>query len=161
MDQLIKETIEKDFVRFFNNVGRKKDYIGELISIKARNLKDCTLYIKGPIFKMTSGPDPEYGVIKTMFKIFFENEYKIAIGTARGFDTMIILILHKGKGTVERVYAIPAKELEGTRIINIPENGQYKKFRIDEKPYNDLFCYMKSGNYSIFEDPDLKIVISD
>lgn len=158
MDQLTKETIEKDFKRFFNNVGKRKDYIGDIIVIKVRKLKDCSLNINDSMSKFNMTPDPEYGIIKTRFRTLYENDYKIPVGTARGFDTLFIMILNKGKGTIEKVYAVPEKELDGKRIITIVD-ARYQKFKINEKPYNDIYCYMKTGKYSILEDDN--IIIND
>lgn len=158
MTQFIKEKIETDFKRFFNNVGKRKDYIGDIVIIKVRKLKGCSMDINGPIVKFNMTKDPEYGIIKTRFKVFYDNEYKVSIGTARGFDTLFIVTLNKGKGTVEKVYAIPEKALDGKRMVKIPDTGnEYQKFQINEKPYNDMFCSMKTGKYSIFEDEDITI----
>lgn len=158
MDQLIKDTIEKDFKSFFNNVGKRKSYVGDFVAIKARKLKGCSLDINGPSPKFDMVPDPEYGIIKTKFKVFHENDHKVSIGTARDFDTLFIVALNKRKGIIENVYAIPEKELDMKRVITIAgTEDAYQKFKIDEKPYNEIYCYMKTGKYSVLEDGDITI----
>lgn len=158
MDQFTKNTIEKDFKQFFNNIGRKKNYVGEILAIKARKLEGCILDINDTIPKFNMAPDPEYGIIKTKFRAMYENDDKVPIGTDRDFDTLFIIVLHKGKGTIEKVYAIPKKELDRKRAITIADNkDECQKFRIDEKPYNDVYCYMRTGKYSILKDSSISI----
>lgn len=153
----MNEIIEKDFKEFFNNEGRKKEYIGDLITIKARNLKNCTLQINRSI-RVNIVPDPEYGAIRTRFRTSYYGEYKIAIGDMRDFDTLFVLGINKDKEIIETAYAIPEKVLEGKRYITInTKKGIYHKFRIDEKPYNKIYNYMKKGDYSIFEDNNIVI----
>jgi hypothetical protein len=156
MDQLIKKTIETDFKKFFYNIGKRKDYVGDVIAIKVRKLKGCNLDTNGPTFKFNMVPDQEYGIIKTKFRILYDHDHKIPIGTTRNFDTLFIIILNKGKGIVEKVYAIPEKELDGKRIITIVDT-KYQRFKINEKPYNEIYCYIKTGKYSIFEDDSIAI----
>lgn len=158
MDQLIKDTIEKDFKRFFNNIGKRKDYIGDIIVIKVRELKGCSLNRYGLTYKFNMPPDPEYGIIKTRFKTMRDNDHRISITPAKDFDTLFIMILNKIKGTVEKVYAIPEKELDEKRIIIITDDI-YQKFIINEKAYNDIYYYMRTGKYSIFEDGNITINI--
>ena len=153
----MNELIEKDFKEFFNSTGRKKGYIGDLMTIKARNLKNCTLRINRSIGFNTI-QDPEYGIIRTRFRTSYYGEYKLAIGDIRDFDTLFILGINKDKQIIETAYAIPEKALEGKKFITInTKTGIYQKFRIDEKPYNKIYNYMKTGNYSIFEDNDIII----
>ncbi len=156
MDKSIRDSIEKDFQKFFNNIGRKKEYIGDLVTIKARGLKNCSLNIYDPTPRFDIVPDSEYGIIKTKFIIPCDNERKTYIGTSRNFDTLFLVILNKGKRIVEKIYAIPKKELEGKRVVSITDTGCiYEKFRINEKPYNDIYSYMKTEKYSITEDDSI------
>lgn len=154
----MKDIIEKDFREFFNGVGRKKDYIGDLITIKARDIKNCILYISRLTFKFSPFLDPEYGIIRTRFRTSYYGDYKIPIGESRDFDTLFILGLNRDKKIIEKVFAIPEKELGEKKFITITETGQtYKKFKIDEKPYNKICRCMETGGYSIFEDCNIII----
>lgn len=158
MEQSIKETIEKDFKKFFNNIGRKKEYIGDIVTIKVRRLKGCSLNINEYLYKFSMTPDPEYGIIKTKFKNIRDTDGKISVLTTKDFDTLFVILLNKGQGTIENVYAIPKKELEGKRIITIADvKSIYEKFKIDEKPYNDVYCCMRTGKYSVVDDSHIII----
>lgn len=155
---IVKEIIERDLKKFFLGTGtRKKDYIGDLITIKARNLKDCILYISKTI-KFDIIKDPEYGIIKTRFRTSYYGDYKVPIGEYKGFDTLIVICLNRDKQIIEKAFAIPEKELGEKRFITILKTGHtYQKFKIDEKPYNKIYNYMKTEKYSILDDDDIKI----
>ncbi len=152
------DLIQNDFEKFFKYTGRKKYYIGDLIVIKARGLKNCCLQInRTPRFDELI--DPEYGIIRVKFRTSYYNDYKIPLGDMKNFDTLIVLGLNKDKETIERVFAIPEKELSGKRFITITNTGQtYQRFKIDEKPYRKVYDYMKTRKYSIEEDDDITIV---
>ena len=128
--------IEKWKEQLYNVRGRRKDYLGDIITIVARkleNLDDKDIDdIKNRI------PDPEYGIIKPKVKTSYFGEYKINIGGDRDFDTFLVIGLNKKKKIVEKVFAIPSHQLGG-KAISILKNGKYDKFRIDEKPFNDVF----------------------
>lgn len=152
------DVIKDDFKDFFRCTGRKKDYIGYLIVIKTRGLKNCRLQISRSS-QFDELIDPEYGIVKVKFRTSYYNEYKLSLGDGGNFDTLIILGLNKDKKTIEKVFAIPEKELKGKRFITITNTGQmYQKFRIDERPYRRVYDYMKTGKYSIEEDGDITIV---
>ena len=152
------ETIEKDFKKFFNNIGRKKEYIGNIVTIKVRGLKGCNLNINWSFYKFDMTPDSEYGIIKTKFKNIYDSDSKISVPMKIDFDTLFIILLNKGQGTIEGVYTIPKVELEGKRIITTDDiKNIYQKYKIGEKPYNDMYCHMKTGKYSILDDSDIII----
>ena len=158
MDQSTRDTIDTDFKRFFNNIGKRRDYVGDMVIIKARKLIGCSLDVSDIIPKFNMVPDSEYGVIKTKFKVFYDGDYKMLISADRDFDTLIVFVLNKGKGIIEKGYAIPKKELDGKRAIAISDTDKIcKKFRIDEKPYNDIYRRMRTEKYSIFEDDTIVI----
>lgn len=130
--------IEKWKEQFYGSKGRRKDYFGNIITIIARrlgeNLNDKDIdEIKNRI------PDPEYGIIKPKVKTSYFGEYKINIGNDRYFDTLLIIGLNREKKIVEKVYAIPKNQLNGKNSMSILKNGKYEKFRIDEKPYREVF----------------------
>ena len=129
--------IEKWKEQFYDTRGRRKDYLGDIITIIARrleNLDDKDIDdIKNRI------PDPEYGIIKPKVKTSYFGEYKINIGSDRDFDTLLIIGLNREKKIVEKVFAIPSHQLGGKSAISILKNGKYDKFRIDEKPFNEVF----------------------
>lgn len=129
--------IEKWKEQLYDTRGRRKDYLGDIITIVARrleNLDDKDIDdIKNRI------PDPEYGIIKPKVKTSYFGEYKINIGNDRDFDTLLIIGLNREKKIVEKVYAIPSHQLDGKSSISILKNGKYDKFRIDEKPFNEVF----------------------
>lgn len=147
------DIIEKDFKNFFNNnTGRKKDYIGDLIVAKARGIKNCRLQIIDSVPKFNLLLDPEYGIVKVLFKTSYYEEYKVSIGNGRGFDTLLIVCINRDKKIIEKVFAIPEKELAKKRFITITKSGQtYQKFKIDEKPYIHIYNNIKKGKYSIQE----------
>ncbi len=156
---MTNEIVEKDFQEFFNNSGRKKDYIGDLIVIKTRGIKNCRLQIIDSIPKFDLFPDQEYGIIKVMFRTDYHKDYKITIGSARDFDTLFIIGLSREKKIIERVFAIPKKELENIKNITITKNSpKYIRFKIDEKPYIQIYEKIKKGNYSMLEDSDILII---
>lgn len=156
---ITNDTIEKYFKDFFNGAGRKKDYIGDLIVAKTRGLKDCRLQIIDSIPKFDPLIDQEYGIIKVVFRTSYYEEYKVPIGSSRGFDTLFVIGINREKKIIEKVFAIPEKELIGKRFITITKNGQkYQKFKIDEKPYIRTYNNVKKGKYSILEDNDITII---
>lgn len=156
---ITNKTVEKDFKDFFNGAGRKKDYIGDLIVAKARGLKNCCIQIVDSIPKFDPLIDQEYGIAKVVFRTSYYEEYKVPIGNARGFDTLFIMGISREKKIIEKVFAIPEKELIGKRFITITKSGQtYQKFKIDEKPYIQTCNNIKKGKYSILEDNDITII---
>ena len=153
------ETIIKDFKDFFNGAGRKKDYIGDLIVAKTRNLKNCCLQILDSIYKFDTLKDLEYGIIKVVFRTSYYSEYKVSIGDGRQFNTLFVIGINREKKIIEKVFAIPEEELIGKRFITITKNGQrYQKFKIDEKPYIKTYNNIEKGRYSILEDNNIIIV---
>ena len=130
--------IEKWKEQFYEAKGRRKDYLGDIITIIARRLGEKLVdkdigEIKNRI------PDPEYGIIKPKVKTSYFGEYKINIGNDRDFDTLLIIGLNREKKIIEKVYAIPKNQLNGKNSMSILKNGKYEKFRIDEKPYREVF----------------------
>ena len=159
MNPFTRNAVETDFKKFFYNVGKRKDYVGDIVTIKARKLSGCSLDISGTMPKFDIPKDPEYGIIKTRFKVLYNGDYRFGVVTNRGFDTLIALIINKGKGVIEKAYAIPKKELEGKRTVTIADTEKiYHKFRIDEKPYNDIYRHMRTEKYSVFEDDTITII---
>lgn len=153
------DIVKKDFQEFFNNSGRKKDYIGDLIIIKTRGIKNCRLQIIDSIPKFDLFTDQEYGIIKVMFRTSYHEDYKITIGTERDFDTLFIIGISREKKIIERVFAIPKKELDNIKNITITKNTQkYIRFKIDEKPYIQIYEKIKKGKYSLLTDSDITII---
>jgi hypothetical protein len=151
--------VEKDFQDFFNCAGRKKDYMGDLIIIKTRGIKNCRLQIIDSIPQFDLFTDQEYGIIKVMFRTAYHEDYKIIIGTERNFDTLFIIGLSREKKIIERVFAIPKKELDNIKNITITKNSpKYLRFKIDEKPYIQIYEKIKKGEYSILTDSDITII---
>jgi len=153
------DIVKKDFQEFFNNSGRKKDYIGDLILIKTREIKNCRLQIIDSMPQFDPFTDPEYGNIKVMFRTAYHDDYKITIGTGRDFDTLFIIGISREKKIIERVFAIPKKELDNIKNITITKNSpKYIRFKIDEKPYIQIYEKIKRGKYSILTDSDITII---
>ena len=145
--------IERDFKEFLRRTKRK-DCIGDIIVIKARGLKNCNLNIS--ISNKLS--DPEYGIVKVKFRPLYYDEYKVPLGDETNFDTLIVIGLNKDKDIIETAFAIPEKELNGKRFITITKTGIYQKFKIDERPYREVYDHMKTGNYSIICDDRMTIM---
>lgn len=153
MTATIDEMIVSDFKNFSNGTGRKKEYMGDLIVIKARGLKNYRLQFVDSVLRFYMYPDPEYGTIKVIFKASYYGEYKLALGDMTRFDTLIIVGLDKHKNVIERVFAIPEKDLSGKRFITITKaSTMYQKFEIDKKRYAETYENMKNGKFSIMED---------
>lgn len=158
---LTDNTITNNLKNFFNTVGRKKvsyDYIGYLIVAKARKIKNCRLQIVDSVPKFDPLIDPEYGIIKVIFRTSYYEEYKISIGDERDFDTLFIIGINRDEKVIEKVLAIPEKELVAKRFITITRTGQYQKFEIDENPYIQIFDNIKKGKYLISKDNDITII---
>lgn len=159
---ITNDIIENDFKNFFNCAGRKKDYIGDLIAAKTRGLKNCRLKVIDSVPKFDPLLDPEYGIVKAVFRTSYYDEYKVSIGNVRGFDTLLIIGINRDKKVIEKVFAIPEKELAKKRFLTITKSGQtYQKFKIDEKPYIQTYNNIKKGKYSILEDNDITIQEDD
>ena len=143
----------QNFKDFFSGIRRKKYYMGNLIVAKARGLKDCSLSLVDSVPKFHTSPDPEYGVIKVIFKNSYYGEYKISIGDMTHFDTLIVLGLDKEKNVIDKVFAIPEKDLRGKRFITITNTVvSYQKFEVDKKWYAQTYEDIKNGKCSILED---------
>lgn len=153
MTVIIEDTVIQDFKDFSYGAGRKKEYMGDLIVAKARVLKGCSLLFNEGVPKFHMSPDPEYGTVKVTFKKSYYGEYKISIGDMTHFDTLIIVGLGKDKNVIEKVFAIPEKELRGKRFLTITSTTvAYQKFEIDKKPYIQTYEDIKAGKCSILED---------
>jgi hypothetical protein len=132
---------------------RKKEYIGNLIVAKARSIKGCGLLFNEGVPKFHMSKDPEYGIIKVTFKKSYHGEYKISIGDMTHFDTLVIIGLNKQKNIIEKVFAIPEKDLRGKRFLTITGTTVlYQKFEIDKTPYVKTYEDIKTGQCSILED---------
>lgn len=130
--------IEKWKEQFYESRGRRNGYLGDIITIVARGLGE-SLNDKDIDKIKNRIPDPEYGIIKPKVKTSYFGEYKVNIGKDRDFDTLLIIGLNREKKIVEKVYAISSLQLDGKSSMSILENGKYEKFRINEKPYNEVF----------------------
>lgn len=149
------DNIEKWIEQFYEVKHRRKDYLGEIITIIARrlgeSLKDKDIdEIKNRI------PDPELGIIKPKVKTSYFGEYKINIGKDRNFGTLLIIGLNREKKIVEKVFAIPIHQLDGIGFMSILKNGKYDKFRIDEKPYNEVFQMIHDNRTKSIINEDIK-----
>ena len=156
---LTKEIIENDLRQFVYNVRRKRDYVGDLIVIKARGIKNCrlSLYRSRPRFDPLL--DQDYGIIRPLFRTSYHREYKVTIGRNRDFDTLLDICINRDRMSVETVFAIKKEEIIEKSHITITENGEtYKKFRVDEKPYTKIYDYIKTGKYSMLEDKDIIMI---
>jgi len=99
-----------------------------------------------------------YGYIEIKGSSLHEN-YNWVFGALenREYDTLIIVGMDNKEpwNNVEIVYIIPygAEELFGLSSININKENDYKwrKFRVDEKPYNDTWQKMKKERYILKE----------
>lgn len=150
---IIEDVIIQDFKDFSHGLVRKKDYMGDLIVAKARNLKGCSLVYIDSVTKLHMPPDPEYGVIKVELKKSYYGGYKVSIKDMKYFDTLIVLGLDKEKSVVDKVFAIPEEDLRKKKFITITSTTvSYKKFEIDKKPYVRTYEEIKAGKCPILED---------
>lgn len=69
------------------------------------------------------------------WQIDFENH--------KNFDTVVVLCgdMYKPWKYIERVYIIPKSEIKGsiTIVKNSSRSSKWEIFRVDEKPYNDIY----------------------
>lgn len=149
----IENIVMQDFKEFSYGSVRIKEYMGYLIVAKARCIKGCNLSFVDSVPKFHMLPDPDYGIVKAIFKKSYYGEYKISIGDMTHFDTLIIIGLDKEKDIIEKVFAIPEKEIRGKRFITITSTTvSYQKFEIGKKPYVQTYEHIKAGKCSILED---------
>lgn len=148
----IYKMISDDFKKFSDGTARKKEYMGDLIVAKARNLKDCDLIFTDLSIKFRMSKDPEYGIVKVSFRTSYYGEYKISVGDVTLFDTLIIIGLNREKNVIEKVFVIPEKDLIGKRFITVTNTTvSYKKFEVDKKIYAQVYDGMKTGNIPTLE----------
>jgi hypothetical protein len=81
--------------------------------------------------------------------------WHIALGLSE-FDTLFAVCMSKDYKNIERIYAIPIDKLPATRGLTIYKDPKikpwYEQYRIDEKPYNDVYHSMKIGNCLVLKN---------
>lgn len=131
-----------------------KGYILEVITCKARGIKNlnCENYnFHTPIDHST---DPEYGILQSKgatyspiyrtWHLDWSNEH------SKDFDNLIFYCMSKYMKSVERIYIFPYEEVIMRSGISITKNfscqthmSWYEKYEVDEKQYNDTYRNLK------------------
>lgn len=132
-----------------------KGYICEQITCIARGIKNLNIEKDNFNVPIDHSIDPEYGIVQSkcaiynsiyrMWKLHTENEQE------KDFDYLFIYCMSKDMKNIERVYIIPWEEVIKRKSISIVKNPSkgiqwYEKYRVDEKPYNDIYHCMNIYN---------------
>lgn len=132
------------------NSSHGKGYIYEQITARTRNIKNLNVEEDNFNFPIDH-IDPEYGILQskgTTYNILEKRWNTCWINEQKKeFDNLILYCLSKDGKNVERVYIIPNKEVllrTGLTIVKYPTKKRfieqwYEKYRVDEKPYNDVY----------------------
>jgi hypothetical protein len=130
-----------------------KGLIGEAIIAKVRKLEIVAIKSNNFRSKFDLSVDEEYRNIQVKIAAPQYGDWYASIGKDHSFDTLFGLCMDKSMKNVKRTYIIPVLELLGVSTISFrkcphPSVGsKWEKFRIDEKPYNDvcqsLMLYLK------------------
>jgi hypothetical protein len=106
--------------------------IGEAVVAKVRKLEIMSIKLDDFTYKFDLSNDNVYGDIQVKLRAF---ESRLHVHFNHDFDNLFILCL--SKDMIERVYAIPEKELPNIGItINKYIYSIYDRFLIDQKPYS-------------------------
>ena len=136
---------------------RGKGLIAEAVIAKIRKLE--IIGIKSDNFnsKIDLSFDLEYGIIQVKSRISYYGDWMVRYDLEE-FDTLFVLCLNKDGRDIERMYAVPERLLYGTISLTIMGscNSKYEKYRIDERPYNDVYHnlmeYLRGREYFGIED---------
>lgn len=140
-----------DFNKFDELLENEKGRIGEdivSVTLGIKNQNDMADNYKYPYDLVCH---PGYGRIQVKIAGFdIKNQsYDFTIGMEHEFDTLIALCMDKERPwkDVDEVYIMPEEcdELYGESYISIyrdSSGSKWKKFRIDEKPYNSTYHNM-------------------
>lgn len=138
-----------------------KGIIGEAVIAKVRKLDIISIQMDNFRFKFDLSIDQQYKRIQAKFRIPLYGECNVVFGDDHNFDTLFVLYTSKGMKDIERVYAIPEKELydkKGIRIVNNDSirGSKWENFRVDNEPYNavyhSLMEFIKDKKYFGIED---------
>lgn len=142
-----------------NGIG----FVGAQIVAKTLGVDDCNIKMDNFCFYVDLSKHDIYGIgeVKTAtlnkingcWKFTIENEYFI-------FNTMFLVCMDENEPwkNVERIYAIPKKEIIqhgiGITIVKNPLRCTWyddtkKKYRIDEKPFDEIYHKMKLKNCTV------------
>lgn len=140
-----------------------KGFIGQQVVAKRYNVEDCNLLMNNFHFYVDISKIEEYGYceVKTRsFDILKDKYEQWLFDTIREqeYDTLILLCMDRNIPwtNVERAYAIPWEVVVNRNKTNITiarnslRNGHWhEEFRIDEKPFNEIYHNMKLENCKI------------
>ncbi len=146
---------------------RGKGFIGEQLFCMARGADNCNLELDNFNSKIDV-IDKEYGIIQIKTPSFsvYSRKWNAVIGAEHNFDALAIICMSSEFKNVERVYIIPvsADELFGEVQISIYEDFSktriiskfewIEKYRVDEKPYNDIYHRMKLENCNVLTESE-------
>lgn len=136
--------------------------IGEAIIAKVRNLEVVSIKLDKFNTTFDLSNDPEFGIIEAKIRNLQKSigsriyEFWVLHIDNYYFDHLLILCVRYNKKNIERTYVIPRKDISTTSISIFMNDLKWKKFRIDEKPYNDayqsLMSFLSDKKYFGIED---------
>lgn len=148
---LLKEMTDFRLCKLDPNSNHGKGLIFQQITVKARRVKDLNIEYDNFHAPIDHSRDPELGILQSKGAVYsikeknwhcnWSNEHN------KEFDNLIFYCMDKDMKNVERVYIFPKKEVLKITTITIVKNPTkrrfveqwYEKFRVDEKPYNDVY----------------------
>ncbi len=136
-----------------SNLG--KGFIGEQIFCMTRDAINCNLKLDNFTSKIDV-KDIEFGMVQVKSPALYLNYFWNATGIKGNFEILAILCMSNDYKHVERVYIIPKKDVGDRTAVGIVKNPTrgvwYEKFRVDEKPYDDVYHSMNIKNCTVLRD---------
>ena len=140
-----------------------KGFIGQQVVAKRYDVEDCNLLMNNFRFYVDISKIVGYGYceVKTRSFDILKDKYEQWLFDTRRkqeYDTLILLCMDRNIPwtNVERVYAIPWEVVVSRNKANITISRNslrkgywYEEFRIDEKPFDDIYHNMKLENCDI------------
>lgn len=120
-------------------------YIFQNITCRARKVDDLNIVNNDFNSPLDHSIDVELGIIQSKGSKYYHNctWHCVWINEhEKDFDHLIFYCMDKDMKNVERVYIFPWEEVLKRSNITIYKNsigGWYRKYRVDEKPFNDAY----------------------
>lgn len=141
-----------------SNMG--KGFIIEQVIAKFLGLENCNLKLDNFKAKFDIYPHPEYGRIQTMGRSPYYGDWFFGgrdfSGRISNGDTLFIVCMDKNWKVIIQVYRFPTKDIihrTGITIYNNPSRRVwYEDYKIDEKPFNDIYHSMNTDNCPVIKD---------
>jgi len=144
---------------------RGKGFIGEQIWCVTRGVKNCNIEADNFNYPFDHSPDSVYGIVQTkisslgklyqyFYWVFAKEPFDVKGELKEKYDNIVLICMDIDWNNVERVYIIPYDVIFKLKTISIPRDGDtwYEQYRVDEKPYNDVYHSMKIENCSVIKN---------